>query len=147
MDPILSFRDKSREKQLNYERTMLKEISLKEIRKSIIASYGHHFRFGILNRTSIEEGCADFAVEAFLLGAAYSRFGSLGETVEAVNKRCSKEMRALLDEMYEYLQDWGQSGEYSLANESIYMASDHFLHSWWTEGFVRGEKRRKLRLN
>lgn len=143
----MSFQDKIREKQLKYERTMMKEISLKEIKKSVDSCFGHHFHIGLLNKGRIEEGCMDFAVESFLIGAKYSKFGCSGEALVDVQNRSRLEDKALLDEMYEYLLNWGQKEEYMLANESIYIASGHFLNIWWKEGYLRGMKRRKLRLN
>ncbi|MRX72500.1 DUF2521 family protein [Bacillus lacus] len=147
MDKPFLLKDKRREKQLKYEKTMLKELSLKEIQGSIEHCFGEMTHCGSIQLSRIEEGCVDFAIESFLLGASYSRFGFFGETMETASLRCRREEKYLVDDLYEYLLYWGKAKEYPFIDESIFIACEFFITSWWKEGFFRGEKRYKLRLN
>ena len=108
---------------------------------------------GSIFKTAISVGwnpCYDNlnkTVEAYLLGASYSRFGFFGESIQTVNNRSRREEKLLIDELYEYMLIWGNQSESDFTNESIYYACEFLIHSWWSEGFEIGEKRYKLRLH
>lgn len=147
MAVITTFKEKRKEKQLKYERRMLRELSYEEIKKIVNEYFHHYFRVGLSFSSVIEEGCVDIAIETYLLGASYSKFGYYGESIEAVEARCYQQEKNYTDALYDFITYWGQIGEDAMVNESLYYACEHFVHRWWTEGFRKGEKRYKMRLH
>jgi hypothetical protein len=144
---ITSFAEKKRMKQVNYEKSVLREISLK-ILKERVKQYFGSFRFTqslVMNR-GIEEACYDVAIEAYLLGAGLSRFGLYGEEAEQVKLRCQDEERHLVDTLYNFMLYWGD-GDEGVMSESLYYLCEQYINSWWMDGFYKGEKRIKLRLH
>ncbi|MED4402198.1 DUF2521 family protein [Metabacillus fastidiosus] len=141
MDNVISLKVKRHEKELKYEKRMLKELSLNEIKHKI----SHNFD-EIIKPNSIEDGCVDFAIEAFLLGARYSRFGYYGESMQIANGRCQYEEKQLVNDLYEYVIEWGKFKHNNLDSAEVFNKCRYYISSWWKEGFLRGEKRHKLRL-
>ncbi|MBD1382725.1 DUF2521 family protein [Metabacillus arenae] len=146
MGTLLSFKEKRREKQLTYERKMLREISLTEIKKTILNYFNEFFQSRTISKAAIEEGCIDFAVEAFLLGAKFSRFGYYGESMQMVAYRCRHEEKLLTDDFFDYMLHWGKVNDDPMINESLMIACECYIQQWWKEGYTKGEKRYKLRL-
>lgn len=145
MTEIISLKQKRHQKELKYERKMLKELNLTEIKAKIdhcFRSFEEKFK-----KTIIEDGCIDFAIEAFLLGAKYSRFGYYGESMQSANKRCQFEEKRLIDDFFDYLMNWGKIKEGELSIEELFIVCEYFIHSWWEQGYTKGEKRYKLRLH
>ena len=146
MNVITSFAEKKRMKQVNYEKSVLREISLK-ILKERVKQYFGSFRFTqslVMNR-GIEEACYDVAIEAYLLGAGLSRFGLYGE--EANRLSCAVGMRkSIVDTLYNFMLYWGD-GDEGVMSESLYYLCEQYINSWWMDGFYKGEKRIKLRLH
>lgn len=147
MNVITTFKEKRREKQIKYERKMLRELSLEGLKKNAIETFSDYFRSGSMLGSAIEEGCLDVAIEAYLLGAKYSRFGYYGESVDSVKQRCYQYEKNLIDALYDFIGYWGQIGDNDVVNESLYYACEHFVDTWWTEGFMKGEKRYRLKLH
>lgn len=50
----------------------------------------------------VEEACYDVALEAYLLGAKFSKFGYYGEDIDEVKKRCYKEEKHLIDTLFNF---------------------------------------------
>jgi hypothetical protein len=147
MNVITTFKDKKREKQIKYERNVLKDISIQSLKGRVKTYFGSSkLTSGLLMKAGIEEACYDVAIEAFLLGARMSRFGYLGETVESVKLRCEKEVKHLYDTLYNFLLYWGH-GEEATLSESLAYTCEQYVDSWWREGFQKGERRHKLRLH
>ncbi len=96
--------------------------------------------------TGIEEACYDVALEAYLLGAKFSKFGYHGEDAEDVRRRCSREEKHLIDTLYNFLLYWGNGGEGAMS-ESLYYHCEQYVLVWWREGFEKGQRRHKLRLH
>ncbi|WP_152966821.1 DUF2521 family protein, partial [Sporosarcina globispora] len=89
MTVITTFNEKKREKQIKYEKSVLREISIKALKEKVQQFFGSsRFVSGLLMNTGIEEACYDVAIEAYLLGANYSRFGHFGESMDQIRKRC-----------------------------------------------------------
>lgn len=141
MGNVISLKVKRHEKELKYEKRMLKELSLTEIKHKISEYFIH-----IIKLHSIEDGCVDFAIEAYLLGAKYSRFGYYGESMQAVNDRCRYEEQRLVNDLYEYLIQRGMFEQHDPSLEKVFNMCKQYISMWWKEGFLRGEKRHKLRL-
>ncbi|AYV68905.1 MULTISPECIES: DUF2521 family protein [Niallia] len=146
MAVITSFDIRKREKQIKYERAVLREISLKELKEKVAHYFGSsNLTSSILMNNGIEEACYDVAIEAFLLGANYSKFSEYGEEVQAIKNRCKEEDVHLKETLYHFLLYWGS--EESNKNESLYYLCEQFVDEWWLEGYTKANKRRKLRLH
>lgn len=144
---VTTFHEKRREKQLKYEKSVLRDISLKTLKERVNHYFGSSdVTKNLMLQTGIEEACYDVAVEAYLLGAHFSRFGYYGESAEDARKRCSREEKHLVDTIYNFLLYWGQGTE-GVYSESLYYLCEKYVESWWLEGFRNGERRHKLRLH
>ena len=140
---ITTFKEKRQEKQMIYERKMLRELSLERLKATVNDHFGSYFKF----LSAIEDGCIDIAIEAYLLGTKFSRFGYYGESVESIKLRSYYEEKYLADTLYEYLTYWGQVGTNDFVNESLFYSCEYYVSSWWGEGFQKGEKRYRMRLH
>lgn len=147
MNVITTLNQKREAKQMTFERKLLKELSIKQLKERVNMYFSPFFRSNSIFATAIEDGSIDIAIEAYLLGARMSRFGYYGETEDQVRNRCYEEEKFFADSLYEYLQYWGGAAGNDLANESMYIASEQFVFHWWKEGFRKGEMRRRLRLH
>ncbi|ETI69211.1 YbaK family protein [Neobacillus vireti] len=147
MTVITSFKEKRREKQIKYERSVLKELSINTLKERVRQYFGStKIASSFVMNTGIEEACYDVALEAFLLGAKFSKFGYYGEDIEAVRLRCFREEKHLIDTLYNFLLYWG-SGEEGTMSESLYYLCEQYIHVWWREGYEKGQRRHKLRLH
>lgn len=147
MNVITSLKDKRVEKQLKFERQLLRALSINSLKNRVQQFFGSsHLTAGLLMNTGIEEACFDVAIEAYLLGGKFSRFGYYGESIEEIKRRCEEENRHLIDTLYNFLLYWGEGNE-SVASEGLYYLCDQYVDSWWMEGFEKGERQYKLRLH
>lgn len=147
MNVITTLSAKRRERQIKNERKLLRELSIESLKKSVQNSFSsERVQGGIWVQQGVEEGCYDVAIEAYLLGGQYSRFGYGGEPVEHIKLRCEKELKHLTDTLYNFWLYW-KFGDESLMQESTFYACEQFVDKWWMEGFKKGEQRRKLRLH
>ncbi|MBP3038180.1 DUF2521 family protein [Bacillaceae bacterium Marseille-Q3522] len=143
MNVITTFSEKRREKQMKYEKTVLKDISV-QILKEKTRSYFHSIN--LFTHQGVEEACYDVAIEAFLLGANLSKFGYLGEKMETIRLRCQLEIDYIIDTLYHFLLFCGVEDEI-LNNEALPLICEQYVEEWWEEGFKKGERRHKLRLH
>ena len=147
MNVITSFVEKRRAKQVKYEKSVLRDISVKTLRERVQHYFGSsRLTQSLLMNTGIEEACYDVAIEAFLLGANLSRFGYYGEQAQQVKLRCRDEEKHLADTLYNFLLYWG-NGEEGVMSESLYYLCEQYVDSWWIDGFHKGERRIKLKLH
>jgi hypothetical protein len=144
---ITTFKDKQREKQIKYERSVLKDLSINKLKERVKQYFGSsRIASSFVMNTGIEEACYDVALEAYLLGAKFSKFGYFGEGIEEVKDRCYFEEKHLIDTLYNFLLYWG-NGEEGTMSESLYYMCEQYINVWWREGFEKGERRHKLRLH
>jgi len=144
---ITTFVDKRKEKQLKYEKSVLREISIKALKEKVKYYFGSSdLTSSLILHSGIEEACYDVAIEAYLLGAHFSKFGYYGESVDDVKRRCLKEEKHLIDTLYNFMLYWGKGME-GVYSESLYYLCEQYVESWWMEGFRKGERRHKLRLH
>lgn len=147
MNVIHTFIDKKREKQIKYERGMLRDLSIQMLKRSVQNHFGSSRLTANLVMTSgIEEACFDIAIESYLLGARMSRFGFYGENLDQVKQRCEEELQHLSNTFYNFLLYWGHGGEGAFS-ETLKILCEQYVESWWNEGFNKGERRHKLRLH
>ncbi|MGN1401598.1 MAG: DUF2521 family protein [Bacillus sp. (in: firmicutes)] len=148
MDNVIStFRERQKEKQIQYERSVLKEVTAKALKERFAAFLANQSNLGISPSQVLEEGCYDVAIESYLLGSHFSKFGYYGESVDDVRKRCEVEERHLVDTMYNFILYWGKISDFDVYNETLYYHCEQYVRGWWDEGFTKGEKRYKLRLH
>lgn len=147
MNVITTLKDKRREKQIKYDRSVLKDLSIKMLKERVQQYFGStRIASSFIMNTGIEEACYDVALEAYLLGAKFSKFGYHGENLEEVRTRCFKEEKHLIDTLYNFLLYWG-NGDEGAMSESLYYLSEQYVHVWWREGYEKGQMRHKLRLH
>lgn len=147
MSVVASLKEKRREKQRLFEMKLLRELTLTKINEQAEMHFASFFHISPYYKGVIEDICIDTAIESYLVGAQYSRFGHYGESVSSAQKRSKKEIRELIHSLFEYFVYYRAVGESDLIGESLYMACDHFVDYWWKHGFEIGKKRRRLRLN
>jgi hypothetical protein len=144
---ITTFAEKKRAKQLKYEKSVLRDISVNVLKERVRQYFGSsRITQSLIMNSGIEEACYDVGIEAYLLGANMSRFGFHGEDAETVKMRCYKEENHLIDTLYNFLLYWGSNEEGGL-NESLYYLCEQYVNSWWFDGFNKGERRIKLKLH
>jgi hypothetical protein len=144
---ITTFREKRREKQIKYERSVLRDLSIHTLKERVQQYFGStRIASSMVMNTGIEEACYDIALEAYLLGAKFSKFGYYGEEPEKVRLRCMNEEKHLIDTLYNFFLFWG-NGEEGAMSESLYYRCEQYVHVWWREGFEKGQRRHKLRLH
>ncbi|AGK51931.1 YbaK family protein [Bacillus sp. 1NLA3E] len=147
MSLITTFKEKKREKQIKYERTLLRDLSIQMLKTSVQTHFGSsRITSGILMKSGMEEACYDIAIEGYLLGARMSRFGYFGETASQVQMRCEQEMKHFIDTLYNFILYWGHGNE-GIESESLFYMCEQYVVSWWKEGFHKGERRYKLKLH
>jgi Protein of unknown function (DUF2521) len=147
LNVLTTFNEKKREKQIKYERSLLRELSIQRLHARVKDCFGSsRLASGLLMNSGIEEACYDVAIEAYLLGGRYSRFGYFGESLEMARKRCREEEKHLVDTLYNFFLFWG-NGDEGIAGESLYYMCEQYVDGWWREGFQKGEKRHKLKMH
>ncbi|MFC7394880.1 DUF2521 family protein [Scopulibacillus cellulosilyticus] len=145
MAVVMNFTEKYRCKQLDFERKTLQELSLLQIENMIHDTFDQFMKPIVAYQQTITDMCLDYAVESFLLGASYGRFGYYGETLETVYYRSQKRFKTLLDDFYDFWMFWLYTDD--MVNESVYMACESYLYYWWKEGFEATVRRYRLRLH
>ena len=139
MTVITTFKEKKREKQIKYERSVLRELSINTLKERVQQYFGStKISSSLIMNTGIEEACYDIALEAFLLGAKYSKFGYHGETLDDVRGRCNREEKHLIDTLYNFFLYWG-SGEEGTMSESLYYLCEQYIHIWWEKALKKGK--------
>lgn len=147
MTVITTFKEKRLEKQMKYERSVLRELSIQSLKTRVQQLFGSmRLTSNLIMNTGVEEACYDIALEAYLLGAKFSKFGYYGEEIEKVRLRCFQEEKHLIDTLYNFLLYWG-SGQEGAMSEALYYQCEQYVHIWWQEGFEKGKMRHKLRLH
>jgi hypothetical protein len=147
MNVVTTFNEKKREKQIKYERSLLRELSINKLKASVKECFGSsRLATNLLMNSGIEEACFDVAIEAYLLGGRYSRFGYFGESLEMARDRCKEEEKHLYDTLYNFFLFWGH-GDEGIAGESLYYLCERYVGIWWNEGFKTGEKKHKLKMH
>ena len=141
MNVIETLQERQREKQIKYERRMLRELSIDNM-KGRFKQY-----FGEDHLEIVEDGCIDVAIEAYLLGANYSKFGYYGESQDNVRTRCYQEEKHLIDTLFNFILYWGEAGWSDAYQEGLYHRCEGYVDVWWKDGFTTGEKRYKMRLH
>ncbi len=144
MNVITTFEDRRRKKQWNFERQVLRKLSLSTIRGYIHNHFPSYFEQQQMGGGFIEDICVDFAIDAYLLGAEYSRFGYFGESESLVRNRCQEEHNELVHHLFNQFSVWLSEAE---QDESFSQSCEQFVIYWWEKGFHEGEKRYRMKLH
>ncbi|WP_332632860.1 YbaK family protein [Halalkalibacter flavus] len=137
--------EKRREKQWKFERSVLRSLSLKKLRANVEDHFKSVVPFHFLSHPFLLDPCMDMAIDAYLLGAEYGKFGYLGESIVHVKRRCDDDVTEITHCIFNLLQGWLIESDYLL--DSLQVATEAFVDHWWTKGFIEGEKRYRLRLH
>ncbi|GAE35378.1 YbaK family protein [Halalkalibacter akibai] len=137
--------DKRREKQWKFERKILRNLSLKELKAHVEEHFKPVVPFHFLSHPFLLDPCMDMAIDAFLVGAEYSKFGYQGESEREVKRRCDDDLTEISNCIFNLLQGWLLDSDYLL--DSLQIATEAFVDHWWTKGFREGEKRYRMRLH
>jgi Protein of unknown function (DUF2521). len=99
----LTFMKKRRERQIQYEQSVLRDISYRTLKDGVEKHFGNFIINGrpVIGST-IEEICYDMAIEAYLAGSRYSRLGYYGEPQESVFQKSAGERAVLGKELADY---------------------------------------------
>jgi len=141
---VMSFLEKQRDKQLDFERKTLRELSIPQIEKTIDEYFAPFFQAMDPYKRTISDMCMDYAIEACLLGASYGRFGYYGESAESAFLRSESRVKELITDLFDFWLFWYEAQD--LRFESLYKACEGFMYYWWKEGFEKVVRRYRLRL-
>ncbi|AKP45561.1 MULTISPECIES: DUF2521 family protein [Bacillus] len=149
MTVITSFTERLRKKEIQLERSLLKELSIQNLQNSIRMYFGTIHLFGnvLMDDPGFEDACFDVGIESYLLGGRYSKFGFYGEDTNVVKNRCQHEIEYLTDTLYHFWLYWWKIGVADNVDESTFYNCSQFVDYWWNEGYSQGKKRLKLRLH
>jgi hypothetical protein len=142
MGVLLDFHEKKRHKQIAFERRALQDLSYEKIERAT----RHYFK-PLLTTISTNDGiavemCAEYALEAFLMGATMGKYGFRGEKRAHVFNRCGHEYGQLLEEFCDFWNFWS-AGKLQQEAATICAA---YLRDWWNEGFDTSIRRWKMKL-
>lgn len=143
MTVITTFHERQREKRWKFERVVLRKLSLPTVQRSIRQYFQPVLSFEVFTHPYLTDQCLDIAVEAYLLGAEYSRFGYFGEKMESVLARCNCELTSLYEQLEGYFLLWLNDDNDRSTYEVIV---GQFIYHWWQKGYEEGSKRYRLRL-
>jgi hypothetical protein len=143
---VTTFQEKKRQKRLQYEKKLLRELSLKLLQEHVKEQFSPYVHPTYVYYLAIEDGCIDVAIESYLLGASFSRFGYFGETVNEVKDRSYQEMSGYIDYLYDFINTWlGKTRD--MSTEDLYFTCEGYINYWWEKGFLEGLKKIRLRLH
>ncbi|HHY21943.1 MAG TPA: DUF2521 family protein [Bacilli bacterium] len=144
MTVITTFQEKQREKRWKFERRVLRKVSLENIQRSVRLFFQPILSFEVFTHPYLIDQSLDIAVEAYLLGAEYSRFGYFGEDEKSVLFRCERELKELYEQLESYFHLWVKDDCQYAEYEAIVA---QFLYHWWKKGYEEGGKGYRLRLH
>ncbi|MFX3624235.1 MAG: DUF2521 family protein [Ectobacillus sp.] len=146
MTVITTLKEKRKEKQIKYERKMLRELSLQILKKNINKYFMAYTEIPQFARCC-EEYCIELAIESYLLGASYSKFGYYGESFFDVKQRCIWEEQSLTEMLFHFLSSIPIAELSEQQRNQLYDRCQSFVSLWWKEGYEKGERRYRLRLH
>ncbi|WP_100486416.1 DUF2521 family protein [Sporolactobacillus pectinivorans] len=144
MGVVMDFKKRQQHKQMDFERRALQNLSFEKIEKTIHHSFDLYIPSVPSGGGIALEMCAEYALEAFLMGSAMGRFGFYGEDRETVYRRCEDSFERLLEDFCDFWRFWTtRDSELAGLRESC----KTYLHNWWLDGFETSLKRWKMKLH
>lgn len=142
MNRVVSISDKRREKKWDFERKMLRKIDIRKMETNIQDWIKPIMPFHLQAYPFLIDQCMDVVIDAFLLGTEFGKFGFRGESVNHSKGRCHEPLGQLSHDLATTLSTWGNKG----VEESMVLATDMLVGSWWEKGFNESFKAHKMRL-
>ncbi|TYR78557.1 DUF2521 family protein [Priestia megaterium] len=142
MKELGSFKDRRYQKEMLYERKILRDLSIERLHSKMKVNFYPLFYWSKIEDMNVEEYCMDIAIESFLLGARNSKFSIRGETIDQLKERCMHEEKLLIDTLYEVINNCFDDSY----QESLYYICEQYVQDWWYEGCEAGVRRHRLRL-
>jgi hypothetical protein len=143
---ITVFQERKREKRIQYEKKMLRELSIQKLQTEVKNYFSPFLPPTHIYYAVIEDGCIDFAIETYLLGASFSRFGYYGEPVSTVRKRCKREEKSCTDLLYEFIRTWIDLND-DMMEGSLFLSCEQYIQYWWDLGYQEGLKKFRLKMH
>jgi alpha-L-arabinofuranosidase len=145
MGTVMSFHEKYRHKQLDFEKKALRDLTVSDIDKRIEEHFAFFLHPYAPYRQTIFDMCQDYAIEAYLLGSSYGRFGYYGEPAEVAYMRSEARMKNLVNDLFDFWLFWFDADD--LPSESLSKACEAYMVYWWKEGFEHTVRRYRLRMH
>ncbi|MFA9556521.1 DUF2521 family protein [Evansella sp. AB-rgal1] len=145
MNVVTDLGERRRKKQWKFERSMLRTLSIDDMRKDVHDQFFHNLVGQSVGKLYLIDYCLDIGIDAYLLGSEYGRFGYFGESQERVQERCKEELETYIGQTTSQFSSW-----FSLTEEEEriqWEKSRVFILRWWNKGFQEGEKKFRLRLH
>ncbi|MGL4523471.1 MAG: DUF2521 family protein [Bacilli bacterium] len=143
MHDVVDINEKRREVQLRFERTMLKEIRFIDLKKDALEMLKQWDAIGGIEENQMFKLILERGVEAFLVGAQVSKFGTRGESKERCHDRVWIERLLLKNEIIVMI-------ETLLGNEHLpskmLAAVEQFVDLWVSTGYEQGYRKYKLKM-
>ena len=144
MTVVVNLSDKRRKKQWRFERAILRHLSLQHLKKHVKGHFKSIIPFQFMASPFLVDPIMDLGIDAYLIGAEFSRLGFLGETDAEVKRRCELELSELSHSLFHIVYGWFDNGGYE---ESLSVLADTFVDHWWERGLEEGKKRYRLKLH
>lgn len=143
MVQIKNIHDRQQQKEATFERNVLQELRLETVEQESDTFLQPFLSESLRRHPGITEMAIDIGIDAFLLGARFSKFGYHGEKITDVKKRCAAQEKELMDMLFTYYETLLS---YTSAIDSLYLACDLYIDRWWQEGYTVGKRRYLLRM-
>ncbi|KGX90420.1 hypothetical protein N781_07785 [Pontibacillus halophilus JSM 076056 = DSM 19796] len=133
--------------QLQFERSLLKELTLEEVQRDSEKRFKRYFPSYTVYTSAIREEAIEQAIEAFLLGAEGSEKVEEGLANEEITNGYLPELRRLSFEFFDYMDYWNEATGANVwhFNRARASAEQFFLY-WFQVGIEKGIRRRKLKM-
>ncbi|RYM04858.1 DUF2521 family protein [Sporolactobacillus sp. THM7-7] len=143
MGIVVDFQKKQRYKQLDFERRALRDLSLEKIEASIHHCFSQYMVLVPASDQTVRDMCAEYAMEAFLLGSSMARFGFYGEDMDRVfQQRSRNRMDEMAEDFCTFWLFWTQTRKY----DGLFHVCEQYLYTWWAEGFESSLRRWRLKM-
>lgn len=142
-----SFIRRRRERQIRFERSVLHELSIAILKKSVENYFGDiQTNRDVIFDQAIKEGCYDVAIEVYLLGSSYSRLGYYGKPIEDVMASSAEERENFSKALRDFIVFWGTKPD-EQDQDTLCKQCSQFVDHWFVEGFIKGKMKYKMRLH
>lgn len=144
---ITTFPQKQRERQIRFERSLMRELTIEALRTSFRQFFnGKEYIVSQSLLLAIEEGCYDIAIETFLFGSQFSRLGYFGVPWEEVYKRSQKQLSLFSRGLADFIHYWVNEDRDREVEADLLGACSQFVEYWFREGFLKGIMKYKMKL-
>ncbi|TDQ34746.1 uncharacterized protein DUF2521 [Aureibacillus halotolerans] len=129
------------EKELFFERQVLQTLCLTDIEQSTRALFASFTTSEQLFEHTLVPFCTDVALESYLYGARFSRLHRVMSDRD-IKRAWIKVENEVVAELLDFLLYWCAPA----SEESLVYSCEHYIDRWWSEGYLNGMRRWRLRL-